>query len=173
MDTKGKELKVGILFSLTGPTSITERGQCQASLLAIRQINEQGGIHGKRLVPIVEDIASDPYLAAQKAEKLILSDQVIAIIGLYTSACRKMVIPVLEKYDRLLFLSNPIRRSGTTPEHLLLRSTSQSTAASLHPLDYHPLGQNVLFNRFGLYIPKGNQPVYQKLGPKLWRHHIG
>ncbi|ALS20541.1 transporter substrate-binding protein [Paenibacillus naphthalenovorans] len=103
MDTKGKELKVGILFSLTGPTSITERGQCQASLLAIRQINEQGGIHGKRLVPIVEDIASDPYLAAQKAEKLILSDQVIAIIGLYTSACRKMVIPVLEKYDRLLF----------------------------------------------------------------------
>ncbi|NTX58956.1 transporter substrate-binding protein, partial [Myxococcus sp. CA039A] len=60
-------------------------------------------IHGKRLVPIVEDIASDPYLAAQKAEKLILSDQVIAIIGLYTSACRKMVIPVLEKYDRLLF----------------------------------------------------------------------
>lgn len=103
MVTRDDELKVGILFSLTGPTGITERGQYQASLLVIRQINEQGGIHGKKLIPIVEDIASNPSLAAQKAEKLIVSDQVIAIIGLYTSACRKMVIPILEKYDTLLF----------------------------------------------------------------------
>lgn len=96
------EIKIGILFSLTGTTGITERGQYQASLLAIRQINEQGGINGKHLIPFVEDIASDPYLASKKAEKLILTDKVIAIIGLYTSACRKMVIPVLEKHDALL-----------------------------------------------------------------------
>ncbi|MGG2197906.1 MULTISPECIES: transporter substrate-binding protein [Paenibacillus] len=103
MNMQGGELKVGILFSLTGPTGITERGQYQASLLAIRQINEQGGANGKRLIPIVEDIASDPCLAAQKAEKLIVSDRVAAIVGLYTSACRKMAIPVLEKHDTLLF----------------------------------------------------------------------
>jgi|GEM_PF-65969 len=98
----GKEIKVGILCSLTGTTGITERGQYQAALLAIRQINDQGGINGKRLLPIVEDIASDPYLTAKKAEKLILSDKVVALIGTYTSVCRKMVIPVLEKYDSLL-----------------------------------------------------------------------
>jgi DNA-binding NtrC family response regulator/ABC-type branched-subunit amino acid transport system substrate-binding protein len=97
-----KDIKIGILFSLTGTTGITERGQYQACLLAIKQINDTGGINGKRLVPIVEDIASDPYLAAKKSEKLILSDQVVTLVGLYTSACRKMVIPVLEKYDSLL-----------------------------------------------------------------------
>lgn len=98
----GDEIKIGILFSLTGTTGITERGQFQAALLAIRQINARGGVHGKRLVPIVEDISSDPYSAAQKMEKLITKDRVATVVGLYTSACRKMVIPVLEKHDSLL-----------------------------------------------------------------------
>ena len=96
-------MKIGILFSLTGTTGITERGQYQASLLAIHQINQAGGIHGKKLIPVVEDIKSDPYLAAHKMEKLIVHDQVTAIVGVYTSACRKMVLPVLEKYNKLLF----------------------------------------------------------------------
>ncbi|KAB2333087.1 transporter substrate-binding protein [Cytobacillus depressus] len=100
---KNQELKVGILFSLTGTTSITERGQYQACLLAIRHINESGGINGKTLIPIVEDAASDPDVTYQKAEKLVVSDQVTAIIGCYTAACRKKVIPVLEKYNVLLF----------------------------------------------------------------------
>lgn len=102
LEIGNNEIKVGILFSLTGTTGITERGQYQASILAIRQINEQGGINGKLLLPIVEDIESDPFLAAKKAEKLIDIDKVAAIIGLYTSACRKKVIPVLEQYDSLL-----------------------------------------------------------------------
>lgn len=97
------ELKIGILFSLTGTTAITERGPYQASLLAIQQINESGGIHGRPLVPIVDDVASDPFTAARKAEKLITQDRVVSIVGLYTSACRKQVIPVLEKHDSLLF----------------------------------------------------------------------
>lgn len=97
------DIRVGLLYSLTGSTGITERGQYQSTLLAVKQINEQGGIYGRRLLPIVEDITSDPFLAAQKAEKLILHDKVSALIGLYTSACRKMVIPVLEKYNVLLF----------------------------------------------------------------------
>lgn len=95
-------IKMGLLYSLTGTTGVTERGQYQSTLLAIKHINEQGGINGKKLLPVVEDIASDPFLAAKKAEKLILSDQVSVIIGLYTSVCRKMTIPVLEKYNVLL-----------------------------------------------------------------------
>jgi transcriptional regulator with PAS, ATPase and Fis domain/ABC-type branched-subunit amino acid transport system substrate-binding protein len=97
------DIKVGLLFSLTGTTSVTERGQYESALLAIRQINEQGGILGARLVPVTEDIASDPVLSAIKAEKLVRDHGVAAIVGLYTSACRKATIPVLEKYNTLLF----------------------------------------------------------------------
>ncbi|MCL6598494.1 MAG: transporter substrate-binding protein [Alicyclobacillus macrosporangiidus] len=101
--TDHPDIKVGLLFSLTGTTSITERGQYHAALLAVREINDAGGIGGARLVPVLEDISSDPSKAALGAEKLIVQDNVVALIGLYTSACRKMAIPVLEKYDRLLF----------------------------------------------------------------------
>lgn len=97
-----EDIKIGLLYSLTGTTGITERGQYQSTLLAIKHINEQGGVNGRRLVPVVEDISSDPFLAAKKAEKLILFDKVAVIIGPYTSACRRMVIPVLEKYNVLL-----------------------------------------------------------------------
>lgn len=100
--TIGSDFKVGVLFSLTETTSVTERGQYQAALLAIDEINKQGGIRGKKLVPVIADIASDPDQAAYEAEQLIITNQVIALIGLYTSACRKRILPVLEKYDVLL-----------------------------------------------------------------------
>ncbi|HHW45275.1 MAG TPA: transporter substrate-binding protein [Desulfotomaculum sp.] len=99
----GQDIHIGLLFSLTGTTSVTERGQYQSALLAIRQINENGGVLGRKLIPITEDIASDPILSAAKAEKLIHTHHVAAIIGLYTSVCRKLTIPVLEKYNKLLF----------------------------------------------------------------------
>jgi transcriptional regulator with PAS, ATPase and Fis domain/ABC-type branched-subunit amino acid transport system substrate-binding protein len=97
------DIKIGLLFSLTGTTSVTERGQYQSALLAIRQVNAEGGVLGKKVIPVTEDIASDPILAAKKAEKLICQHDVTAFIGLYTSACRKATIPVLEKYNKLLF----------------------------------------------------------------------
>lgn len=100
--TNHSECRVGVLFSLSETTSVTERGQYQAALLAIDEINKQGGIRGNKIVPVVADIASDPDQAAYEAEQLIISSGVIALIGLYTSACRKRLLPVLEKHDVLL-----------------------------------------------------------------------
>ncbi|OKL36678.1 transporter substrate-binding protein [Domibacillus mangrovi] len=136
---KKQELKVGILFSLTGTTSITERGQYQASLLAIRHINDSGGINGKTLVPMVEDAASDPDIAYQKAEKLIVSDQVTAIIGCYTAACRKKLIPILERYNILLFYPT-INEGGEQHPNIFYSNSSPNQQL----LDFIPwLIQNV------------------------------
>lgn len=91
------QMKVGLLFSLTGITSITERGQYEAASFAISEFNEQ---HAE-IEAIVRDISSDPRKSAEEAEALAL-DGVKIFIGCYTSACRKAVLPVLEKYDCLL-----------------------------------------------------------------------
>lgn len=98
-----ESIRVGILFSLTGCTAITEVGQYRSALLAIEQINKMGGIHNLPIEPFVEDIASDPLLAKKKARKLIEKDKVQIMVGPYTSACRKAVIPVLKQYNVLLF----------------------------------------------------------------------
>jgi urea transport system substrate-binding protein len=97
----GGEIKVGVLYSLTGTTAIIETSLNQATLLAIEEINAAGGVHGMKLVPVVEDPESDPATFAQKARKLVLSDRCVSVFGSYTSASRKAVLPVFEKYKNL------------------------------------------------------------------------
>jgi urea transport system substrate-binding protein len=95
------ELKVGVLFSLTGTTAIIEESLNKATLLAIEEINAAGGVNGMKIVPIVEDPASDPATFAEKARKLVAGDKCISVFGSYTSASRKAVLPVFEKLNNL------------------------------------------------------------------------
>lgn len=95
------EIKVGVLFSLTGTTGIIEESLNKATLLAIEEINAAGGINGMKIVPIVEDPASDPATFAEKARKLVVGDKCVSVFGSYTSASRKAVLPVFEKRDNL------------------------------------------------------------------------
>jgi urea transport system substrate-binding protein len=97
------EVKVGVLFSLTGTTAIIEESLNKATILAIEEINAAGGINGMKIVPVVEDPASDPATFAEKARKLVLSDKCVSVFGSYTSASRKAVLPVFEKRDNLYF----------------------------------------------------------------------
>ncbi|MGG6309328.1 transporter substrate-binding domain-containing protein [Paenibacillus macerans] len=95
-------IKVGVLFSTSGQTALGEQGMANATLMAIDEINADGGVNGKQLVPIQEDYASDPSMAATKAKKLLMEDDVAAIIGAYTSASRQAVLPIVEQNDGLL-----------------------------------------------------------------------
>lgn len=97
----GGEIKVGVLFSLTGTTAIIEESLHKATLMAIEEINAQGGINGMKIVPVEEDPASDPATFADKARKLVLSDRCVSVFGSYTSASRKAVLPVFEKRNNL------------------------------------------------------------------------
>lgn len=95
------EIKVGVLFSLTGTTAIIEESLHKATLLAIEEINAAGGINGMQIVPIEEDPASDPATFADRARKLVVSDKCVSVFGSYTSASRKAVLPVFERRDNL------------------------------------------------------------------------
>lgn len=95
------EIKVGVLFSLTGTTGIIEESLNKATIMAIEEINAAGGINGMQIVPVVEDPASDPATFAEKARKLVMSDGCVSVFGSYTSASRKAVLPVFEKRDNL------------------------------------------------------------------------
>jgi urea transport system substrate-binding protein len=95
------EIKVGVLFSLTGTTAIIEESLHKATILAIEEINAAGGINGMRIKPVEEDPASDPATFAEKARKLVLGDKCVSVFGSYTSASRKAVLPVFEKRNNL------------------------------------------------------------------------
>ena len=104
------EIKVGILHSLSGTMAISETSLRDAELMAIEEINAAGGVLGKKIVPVIEDGASDWPTFAEKAKKLLLSDKVATIFGCWTSASRKAVLPVVEKYNGLLWY--PVQYEG-------------------------------------------------------------
>jgi urea transport system substrate-binding protein len=103
-------IKVGVLHSLSGTMSISEVAVKDGTLMAIEEINAKGGLLGRKIVPIVEDGASDWPTFAEKSKKLIQQDKVSVVFGCWTSASRKAVLPVFEKLDHLLFY--PVQYEG-------------------------------------------------------------
>ena len=96
-------IRIGILYSETGATSTIGQSQLQGALLAIDEINGAGGMLGRELVPVCYDPASTPGRYAELAEQLIVRDGINVIFGCYMSSSRKAVIPVVEKWNKLLF----------------------------------------------------------------------
>ncbi|TAG06719.1 MAG: ABC transporter substrate-binding protein [Cytophagia bacterium] len=103
-------IKVGILHSLSGTMAISEKDVKDATLLAIEEINKNGGILGKKLEPIVVDGKSNWEHFAKMADSLIDKAKVKVVFGCWTSASRKTVKPVFEKYNHLLFY--PVQYEG-------------------------------------------------------------
>jgi urea transport system substrate-binding protein len=106
----GDTIKVGILHSLSGTMAISEKSVVDAEQLAIEEINNAGGVLGKKIEAIVEDGASDWPTFNEKAKKLIDQDKVVTIFGCWTSASRKAVLPTFESKNHMLWY--PVQYEG-------------------------------------------------------------
>jgi len=103
-------IRVGILHSLSGPNAARERALVEAETLAIDDINQAGGLLGRRLERVVADGGSDPLQFAKRAERLIREDRVDMVVGCSTSETRRAVAPVIEAAEHLLVF--PARHEG-------------------------------------------------------------
>jgi branched-chain amino acid transport system substrate-binding protein len=117
-------IKIGVLFSESGVTGAIGRSQLQGTLLAVQEINAAGGIDGRELVTVQADPASNPARYARLAEHMIVRERVNTLFGCYMSSSRKAVIPVIEKWNKLLFyptlyegfeFSNNVIYTGAAP----------------------------------------------------------
>lgn len=103
-------VRVGVLHSRTGTMAISEKPVIDATLLAIDQLNRQGGVLGRQIEAIVADGRSEPAEFARQAQRLIDKEQVAAIFGCWTSASRKEVKKVVEQARNLLVY--PVQYEG-------------------------------------------------------------
>jgi urea transport system substrate-binding protein len=90
--------------------AISEQSVADATLLAIEEINRNGGLLGRKVEPVVADGRSDWPTFAGEAERLITEDKVSVVFGCWTSASRKTVKPVFETHEHLLFY--PVQYEG-------------------------------------------------------------
>src|SRR5262245_51355251 len=79
-------VRVGVLHSLTGTMALSERSVVDALMLAIDEVNDAGGVLGRRVEPIVVDGESNWPVFAREAERLIQKERVCTVFGCWTSA---------------------------------------------------------------------------------------
>ena len=92
-------VKIGALFSVSGPASFLGEPERNTAEMMVAEINKAGGIKGRKLELIVYDTQGDATKAVQAANKLIKDDKVVAIIGPSTTGDSMAVIPVVEKAE--------------------------------------------------------------------------
>jgi urea transport system substrate-binding protein len=159
------EVTVGQLHSATGTMAISETGSIQAERLAIDQINESGGILGRKIKIVQEDGASDWPTFAEKAKKLLVQDRVASVMGCWTSASRKAVLPVFEKENGLLYY--PTFYEGLEKSKNVFYTGQEATQQILAGLDW--LQKTKSAKTFFLI---GSDYIWPRTSNKIARKHI-
>ena len=95
--------RVGVLFSRSGPTAVTESEHFFGTALAIEEINQLGGVLDRPLIPVVYDPRGDTAEYRKFATRLLLEDEVNVVFGCSRSSSRKAVLPVIERNNALLW----------------------------------------------------------------------
>jgi urea transport system substrate-binding protein len=164
-------VKVGILHSITGTIAIAEKSVVDAEMLAIEEINKAGGVMGMKIEPVIEDGASDWPTFAEKARKLLEKDKVAAVMGCYTSASRKAVLPVFEKLKGLLYYPTYYEGLEQSPNIMYTaQEATQSVVAAMEWLaknkgkSFYMIGSDYIWPRTTIKIAKTTLP---RLGAKL------
>jgi urea transport system substrate-binding protein len=156
---------VGQLHSATGTMAISETGSIQAEQLAIEQINAQGGVLGRKIKIIVEDGASDWPTFAEKAKKLLVNDKVAAVMGCWTSASRKAVLPIFEKENGMLYY--PTFYEGLEQSKNVIYTGQEATQQILAGLDW--IAKEKKAKTFYLI---GSDYIWPRTSNKIARKHI-
>ena len=88
------EILVGTIQDLSGPLAGYGKQARAGMQLRVEEINEQGGIHGRKIVLKVEDSAYDPKKAVLAAQKLVNQDKIFAMVGHIGTAQNLAAMPV-------------------------------------------------------------------------------
>ena len=98
-----KPVKVGFVTALTGIEAILGVPQLNMFEMAAEEINETGGINGRKLEYIVEDTQTSTRVTVEKMRKVIHRDGVDAVLGLIATTELAAAQTVTEPVQKLLF----------------------------------------------------------------------
>jgi urea transport system substrate-binding protein len=160
----GDTIKVGILHSLSGTMAISETSLKDVALMAIDEINANGGVLGKKLEAVVVDPASNWPLFAEKSRQLLSQDKVAVVFGCWTSVSRKSVLPVFKELNGLLFY--PVQYEGEELEKNVFYTGAAPNQQAIPAVEYLMSEDGGGAKRFVLL---GTDYVYPRTTNKILR----
>ena len=82
----GNTIKIGVVSELTGPNASYGTSVVKGMKLAVKEINEKGGVDGKKIELAVADDKSEPAEAANAMSKVLNQDKAKLTMGIFTSS---------------------------------------------------------------------------------------
>ena len=95
-------VKIACLVDLSGPGKYGGPPIAESFKDYVAWINDQGGIHGRKIIPVIEDNGILPNTTMQAAKKVILKDGVFAIGFNLGSAGSSAILPLCEENQVVL-----------------------------------------------------------------------
>ena len=139
---QAQDIKIGVLPPFTGPFASIGQVIKVALDMRVKELNDAGGILGRKLVLVYEDGESNPATATQRAEKLFQVDKVDFLTGTVHSGVTLAVGQVAERNNRLLAttvsFSNAITGERCSPNVFRVNPSAgmQASALALWAADY-------------------------------------
>ena len=106
---KKPSVPLGLVFSQSGPYAMMAGEMRKSALMAIDEVNRSDEFDFT-FAPHLRDPGGVVAAYHTACDDLIREEQVDHIVGCYTSASRKQVIPIVERTERLLW--HPARYEG-------------------------------------------------------------
>ncbi|TAN09598.1 MAG: ABC transporter substrate-binding protein [Burkholderiaceae bacterium] len=116
------EIKLGSIQDLSGPIAAFGKQVRDGMLLRVDEINEQGGINGRKIELKVEDSGYDPKRAVLAAQKLVNQDHIFAMVGHIGTAGNLATFPILFKKNVINFFPVTAARQMYEPLNRLTYS---------------------------------------------------
>ena len=98
------EILIGSIQDLSGPVAAFGKQSRNGMQLRVDEINEQGGINGRKLKLLVEDNGYDPKRAVLAAQKLVNQDKIFLMAGHIGTAHNNAAMPVQFEKNVINFL---------------------------------------------------------------------
>lgn len=100
-------VKVGGIYDLSGPFQEFGRNQLRCAEMAIEEVNQKGGLLGRKVELLSYDTQSQMQLYGQFSNQLALRDRAAVVQGCLTSASREAVRPILRRANTLYIYNTP------------------------------------------------------------------
>jgi urea transport system substrate-binding protein len=136
-------IKIGMLLDQTGELNLAGKPMQKSAEMAVKDVNDHGGVLGRKLELVSYDPQSDNGRYAQYASQLTQRDKVDVVMGGITSASREAIRPVTNR-NRTLYLYNEPYEGGVCDKNTFLNgATLDQTISPLMPFGIKKYGPRV------------------------------
>ncbi|MCL4426373.1 MAG: ABC transporter substrate-binding protein, partial [Firmicutes bacterium] len=172
--SQSSEIKIGFFAPITGPAAADGESVKRAAELAVKEINDAGGINGKKIQLVAYDDRLDPKEAVNIANKLIGQDKVVAVVSGSYSGTTRAAAPIFQEAKIPMITAYAVHPDITKAGNYMFRQSFLGTVqgragaeAAVKLLGAKNISILAVDNDFGKTLSAGFKERAEKLGAKI------